>query len=701
MKKKSRKNFAGIKSQKIFIILILFAGYSCNNQEATINKSSEKIVAVVHADKTGTPIHRYAYGMFTELLGNMFDKGVWAEMLSDRKFFLPVNSDTTRIRQRGGFNRWRPIGHDQVIIMDKENPYVGEQSVRVVLDRSEVRGIQQTGIGLGDGRKYTGRVILAGNPGAKVNVTLIWGTNPGEKLSVAIPHLTKDFRKYPFNFTAGTTTDKARFEITGIGTGSFSIGAVSLMPSDNVQGFRSDLIALLKALNSGIYRWPGGNILAGYDWRDGIGDPDKRAPRYDYSRIPTIETNDVGTDEYMTMVKLLGIDPYIVVNIGLGDAFSAAQWVEYVNGSKDTSMGKIRAANGHPEPYNVKIWGIGNEMYGQWQVGHMDINHYVIKHKMFADAMRKVDPTIKIVACGATLYEINTTNRHHRLLPKYKVPYKYGSLEDWNGQLFSNNLNDMDYIAEHAYPYFGYAYDTIQQKFVAAKDSLPERVRKTANRIKGAAEAMHEYQKIYPGLKEKNITYFLDEWSSGGRGFDGTLVVAETMHEIFRNTDVYTMSGFTGFTSNIAWNANEVVYSSIGLFFKLYREHFGTIPLTITGNLPQKELKGVVLVDKPEKSSGSDTYPLDVMAAFSSDRKKLTFSIINPTFDNQEIDISFSAVSLKDGYDSYWIQSPSIRAANRPGEQPRIIIVNDRSENTPGTFKVNPLSITLYEFDVN
>jgi alpha-L-arabinofuranosidase len=701
MKNKSRKNFAEIKSQKIFIILILFAGYSCNNQEATINKSSEKIVAVVHADKTGTPIHRYAYGMFTELLGNMFDKGVWAEMLSDRKFFLSVNSDTTRIRQRGGFNRWRPIGHDQVIIMDKENPYVGEQSVRVVLDRSEVRGIQQTGIGLGDGRKYTGRVILAGNPGAKVNVTLIWGTNPGEKLSVAIPPLTKDFRKYPFNFTAGTTTDKARFEITGIGTGSFSIGAVSLMPSDNVQGFRSDLIALLKALNSGIYRWPGGNILAGYDWRDGIGDPDKRAPRYDYSRIPTIETNDVGTDEYMTMVKLLGIDPYIVVNIGLGDAFSAAQWVEYVNGSKDTSMGKIRAANGHPEPYNVKIWGIGNEMYGQWQVGHMDINHYVIKHKMFADAMRKVDPTIKIVACGATLYEINTTNRHHRLLPKYKVPYKYGSLEDWNGQLFSNNLNDMDYIAEHAYPYFGYAYDTIQQKFVALKDSLPERVRKTANRIKGAAEAMHEYQKIYPGLKEKNITYFLDEWSSGGRGFDGTLVVAETMHEIFRNTDVYIMSGFTGFTSNISWNANEVVYSPTGLFFKLYREHFGIIPLTITGNIPQKEVKGVILVDKPEKSSGSDTYPLDVMAAFSSDRKKLTFSIINPTFDNQEIDISFSAVSLKDGYDFYRIQSPSIRAANRPGEQPRIIIVNDRSENTPGTFKVNPLSITLYEFDVN
>jgi alpha-N-arabinofuranosidase len=698
----------------VMIILVL-TGYSFNNLKATDGKSSATPVAVVHADQTGTPIHRYIYGMFSELVGNQYDKGIWAEILSDRKFFYPVNSSETLvpINSRRGFNRWRPIGPDAVIIMDKGNPYVGEQSVRVKLNKSEVHGIQQSGIGLSLGRKYTGYIILSGDADAKVTVTMVWGTNPGDKQSITLQPLTKGFVKYPLNFTSrATTIDQGRFEISGTGDGTFSIGTVSLMPADNIKGFRADLVSLLKVLNSGIYLWPGGNMLAGYDWHYGIGNRDKRPTRYDYA-WNCIESNDVGTDDFLNLCGLLNVDPYLVVNIGFGEARSAAEWVEYVNGSKDTPMGKLRAANGHPEPYKVKIWGIGNEMYGVWQLGHMSIEHYIIKHKMFVEAMRKVDPTIKIVACGATIFEINThhneINPHHILspnnprviLPVEKVPYKYGSLEDWSYQLLANDADYFDYLSEHVYPAFGSAYDESQQKFVAVQDSLPERVRKTANRIKAAAEAMHEYMRRLPELKAKNITYFLNEWSSGRRGFERTLVVGEAMHEIFRNSDVYTMSGYTSYTGNIAWNANEAVYSSIGLFFKLYREHFGTIPLTITGDSPQKELRGIVLVDIPEKSSGSDTYPLDVMAALSADKKKLTLSIINPTFTDQEIDISFSGVSFKAGCDSYQIQGPSITAANLPGEKPQITVVNSRMETVPGTFKVTPLSITLYEMVVN
>jgi alpha-N-arabinofuranosidase len=684
------------------LLIITFAICSCSNKKTTEISAPVKPVAVVHADQTGLPINPYLYGMFTELLSNYFEKGTWAELLSDRKFFFTVNSDTTRRRARPGFNRWRPVGPDSFIIMDKDNAYVGEHSVKVLLDKNEAHGIKQSGIGLGKDRKYTGRAILKGDAGTRVTVTLTWGKDPGDKESVTLPPLTREFRKYPFGFTAGANTDSARFEITATGTGALNIGATSLMPVDNINGFRPDLIAKLKALNSGIYRWPGGNFMAAYDWREGIGDPDKRPTRYDYSRIPIIDDNDVGTDEYMTMVKLLGIDPYMMVNIGTGDAFSAAQLVEYCNGSVNTPMGKLRAANGHPEPYNIRIWGIGNEMYGQWQVGHMAINHYVIKHKMFADAMRKVDPTIKIVVCGATLYEINTTNRHHRLLPvNARLPYKYGSPEDWNGQLFANDLNEMDYIAEHAYPFYGNAYDTVQQKFVPVRDSLPERVRKTPNRIKAAAEAMYEYQKRFPEIKAKNITYFMDEWSTGGRGFDGALVVALTMHEMFRYTDLYTMSGLTGFPSNISWNARAVVYSPIGLFYKLYREKFGAIPLKISGNSPQKEVQGAYLVDKPEKPSGSDTYPLDVMAALSADKSKMTVSIVNPTYSDQEIDLSFTGVSLKQGGNVYTIKAPSLRSVNRPEREPVVSVVENRLETPPGTFKIPALSINLYEFETN
>jgi alpha-L-arabinofuranosidase len=686
----------------IFVVasLLLLASSSGYSQTRS---SGAKITAAIQADQTGVPVHRYAYGMFTELLGNMFEKGIWSEMLSDRKFFYPVNSSETLVprNSRGRFNRWRPVGADQFVIMDKFNPYVGEQAARVKLDPVQAHGIQQSGFGVGKDRKYTGYIILAGDPGAMVSITLSWGINPGDKETVALPTLSREYKKYPFSFTAGTTSENAgRLEITGTGNGDFLIGAVSLMPADNVDGFRADLVKLLRDMNSAIYRWPGGNFLAGYDWRDGIGDRDKRATRYDYA-WNCIEPNDVGTDEYIKLCRLLNLDPYLVVNIGFGDARAAGEWVEYCNGSKDTRMGRLRASNGYTEPFNVRIWGIGNEMYGQWQLGHMSIEHYVIKHRMVADSMRKADPTIKLVACGATLYEINTTNRHHRLLPKERIPYKYGSPEDWDGQLFANDLDYMDFIAEHAYPNFGNAFDTVRQQFVAVRDSLPERVRKTPNRIKGAAEAMYEYQKRYPGVKEKNITYFIDEWSSGARGFEGTLCVALTMHEIFRYTDIYTMSGYTGFTGNVSFNSNEAVYSSTGLFFKTYREHFGTLPLKVTGNSPQKELQGTVLVDKPEKPSGSETYPLDIMAALSSDRKKLTISIVNPTFTDQEADITVRGVSMKKTGTAYQLKSPSIRASNVAGRPPVISVATSRLTAIPVTFSVPPLSVTLYEIDLN
>jgi len=127
-----------------------------------------------------------------------------------------------------------------------------------------------------------------------------------------------------------------------------------------------------------------------------------------------VEYNDVGMDEFMTLCGLLKIDPYICVNAGLGDEHSAADWVEYANGSAATRMGKWRAENGHPEPYGVKMWNIGNEVYGEWQLGHLYVDQYALKHNAFAEAMKKADPTITLIASGATPFETSTTARHHR-----------------------------------------------------------------------------------------------------------------------------------------------------------------------------------------------------------------------------------------------------------------------------------------------
>jgi len=142
----------------------------------------------------------------------------------------------------------------------------------------------------------------------KSKSALSGGPESGDRQRVFISYLADGYAKYPLKFTCGADTDEGRLEIV-----------------------------------SGVYRWPGGNFVSGYDWRDGIGDPDKRPARYDYA-WQTVEYNDVGIDEFMILCRLINIAPYICVNIGFGDSYSAAQWVEYCNGSVDTPMGGLRAA---------------------------------------------------------------------------------------------------------------------------------------------------------------------------------------------------------------------------------------------------------------------------------------------------------------------------------------------------------------------
>lgn len=235
------------------------------------------------------------------------------------------------------------------------------------------------------------------------------GRGPQERQTVAIRKVTNGYVKYPLQFTSGADTHAGRIEIVGRGTGSFHVGAVSLMPADNVEGFRPDTTRLLRELNSGMYRLPGGNFISGYDWRNTIGDPDMRPPIWDYA-WNAAQPNDVGVDELMTLCKLLNVDPYISVNAGLGDDHSAADLVEYVNGAVDTPMGALRAKNGHPNPYHVKYWNVGNEVYGFWQIGHTALKYYTMKHNDFARAMRKVDPSITILASGAMPDEMTVTS---------------------------------------------------------------------------------------------------------------------------------------------------------------------------------------------------------------------------------------------------------------------------------------------------
>ncbi|MES1254799.1 MAG: alpha-N-arabinofuranosidase, partial [Acidobacteriota bacterium] len=593
---------------------------------------AQHVAMAVDTTKTGAPISPYMYGFFTELHEANNEGGFWAEMLGDRKFFNPVTSGKDREptpgrRRRARAPRWMPIGPDAFVVMDQQKVFVGDHSPMVKLEAAAPHGIQQSGLGLRAGRKYSGRVFLAGDPEAAVTVSLVWGPNPGDRQTIPIKRVGAEYARFPLAFTAGADTTDARLEIAGTGKGTFHIGAVSLMPADNLHGYRRDLIDEMRKIGPTMFRWPGGNMVSAWDWRDSIGDPDKRAPRLNPA-LDEVQQNDLGIDEYMVLNTLLNMEPYICVNAGFGDAHSAAEEVEYVNGSVNTPMGKWRAANGHPEPYNVTWWNVGNEMWSPGQMGFMAANQYWVKHNMFVQAMRRVDPRIKIVTSGAS--PVETSQSHASISITGKHVAEYGGPADFTGALLAHSSEYFDAAAEHIYPAMAdMAFDAEKQDYVKVDEPLVARVRKIANAVHAVVEAWDEYQRRFPALQMDRYPVALDEWVSEWLGERGVrapgysmfapLSCAQAMQEMFRHSNRFILSSYTAAPQLLAFNKTDATVQPVGLMFEMYRRHFGTIPVEVTGNAPQHDVKGTPGVDKGKVSSGSDTYPLDAAAALTAD----------------------------------------------------------------------------------
>jgi alpha-N-arabinofuranosidase len=170
-------------------------------------------------------------------------------------------------------------------------------------------------------------------------------------------------------------------------------------PLSDGRGFRTDVLEAARALRLPNLRWPGGNFVSGYHWLDGVGPVDQRPRKVDLAWSGE-ESNRFGTDEFIAYARELGTEPYICVNMGTGTIDEAQAWVEYCNGTGNTYWTDLRRKHGHPEPYNVKYWGLGNELWGPWQLGQMSPEDYVKKAREFAKVMRLTDPSIKLIGCG-------------------------------------------------------------------------------------------------------------------------------------------------------------------------------------------------------------------------------------------------------------------------------------------------------------
>ena len=172
-------------------------------------------------------------------------------------------------------------------------------------------------------------------------------------------------------------------------------------PLADERGFRKDVLGLLRELRLGVLRWPGGNFVSNYHWTDGVG-PKAERPRRPELAWGGEEPNTFGTDEFLAYCAELGTQPYICLNMGTGTLEEALAWLEYCNGEGATYWANKRREYGRAEPYGVRLWGLGNEMYGEWQVGAMSADEYVREATRWARALKFLDPGIQVISCGKT-----------------------------------------------------------------------------------------------------------------------------------------------------------------------------------------------------------------------------------------------------------------------------------------------------------
>lgn len=661
--------------------------------------ASGGITATIDTGATRPPISPMIYGGFIEHIGNLINHSLWSETLDDRKFYYGVvaRRDEKPADRRGamGFmEKWVAIGPVSAIALDTESPWVGEHSPVVTLDGAQERGMVQQGLALKSGTAYDGRIVLWADPGVTVTVRLVPGDG-GEPRSTRV-RASSTWGTQRFSFDPGIDTTDARLEIVGQGRGRFGVGAVSLMPANNVRGFRADTVALMKQMNCRILRMPGGNFISAHDWEDSIGDPDRRPPVMD-PVWSAVQPNDVGVDELLQLCELIECEPFWCVNTGFGDPRSGAQLLEYVNGSAETEWGARRAANGRSQPYGVKYWAVGNEMYGHWQYGHMARDQYTVKHNQFVDAMRKVDPDIYIVAPGGFVDEM-TTGQGIFIAGQPQV--HVGSERDWAYGMLKNSRGRFDALGTHAYPPANKRFDLATGKLVDVTQTLNEWAHQMPDRIRTMVDAWEEYKKHFPELEQGSVKVFFDEWAFHFEDdLKGALAIAAAFHEFFRHTDFIGMAGFTMATGWLNFDRTRSQISIKGRMFQFYQERFGTVPVAVNGNSPTPPPKYPIGGDQPSVNTGGDTYPLDVSAALTGDGRALAVAVVNATEAPHSFSLALQGFRPKAAGRCWKFTGPGPDAKNPLGEPEQVGATESAFDASAGSLSVAPASVEIYHFE--
>ena len=677
---------------KILLLCSLCTLFSCGlPNQTTCHNQLKAQIDICPSEKLGD-IHPDIYGLFSAIVFRHFDQGMWAEMLKSRKFAEPDGWDD----KYGVVRDWFAIGRNEKTHFAHDNTiyYCGTQSQKIISeDGANVRtGIGQGFLCLKKENEYQVRLNLKQKDiTTTVTVALEGQNSVYAKKEISLT--TTDWQRFSFTLSPGRTDRDSKFTITFSGSGTLWVGTASLMPDDNVSGYRRDVIEALKTLQPPNIRWPGGCNVDCYRWVDGIGDRDKRPARFDeaFPKADEWISNDVGIDEFMELCRLTGARPFVIVNAGDGTAAEAADWLEYCNGDTGTRYGRLRAQNGHPQPYNVKLWGIGNELFGSWEPSHVDEETYARKCVDFGKAMRALDRDIKLVACGGRYWKYPRWNQAIFKIAGEYVDYLslHSYAKKYRNTLKKEDLKDPAFAEEVYYYLVSSPYGVEEQIIETDKEiraALPNRPQVTI--------AFDEWNAFYYRAPHEEIEFALR---------DG-IYAAGIFHAFRRQHKAVGIANIWG-----PVNANAMIrVNQCGLFFnpqylifKMYADYSGPILLKTSvkcGSFPAPEYER----GRPQ-AIGQIPY-IDVSATMSEDEKTVYAAVINLHPDNNiEAKVSFDGWDFSPVVKIVELYDDDYMAENTFENPDRLTIKADtlKGIGSSFTYDFKPHSVTIMQFRKN
>lgn len=463
-------------------------------------------------------------------------------------------------------------------------------------------------------------------------------------------------------------------------------------PTADEHGFRQDVAKLIQQLNISTVRYPGGNFVSGYNWRDGIGPKSERPVRLDYAWL-TKETNEFGIDEFATWCEKFGVTPMVAVNLGTGTPQDAGYFIEYCNFKKGTTLSDLRIKNGRKEPYNFKLWCIGNEMDGPWETCQMEPHEYAKKARETAKIMKWVDRDIKLIGCGSANTWLPTFPEWDRIVLEgcydqidYLSCHHYfenstGKIADFLGSyvLMNNFINTIKSTANY-----------VKAKLRSKKDMMISFDEYNIWSIDGEPwlnyfeDGSHLYEKA-PPLLEQHYT-FLDALTFGG-----------LMCTLINNADRVKMASLAQLVNVIApiftKPNGEVIKQTIFYPFEMFSNYGRGTALNYFANVPMIE------------TIHGQTKTIQSCAVYNEQKAQIAFFALNLN-EKESQDIFFSL----DDFGNYKLANHvelagfALNAVNS-FDTPNAVTPKEvtlTNENLEGNFTtLKPLSFNMVLIDVN